>query len=386
AYVGVMEEAERGTADKLFAVIEEKNPSLYRALLEKRRQHGNRNEMEKLLNKLVRNGEDAAVIKAYLRGDTTVDTLYPFAEKQGSNSYYGGEKERKAIEECGKNSLDEAFYRRFQTYMLLRRGSWYLLWFDVMDYPEGGMAQLNKEKVTELFQNFAYEGLDATHLLSGEIMLEQDLKMSDEGKPLENRKAGAFRTTVIKIFCQYLKNQREETVQAFAESDVRGRLFGLEVFSQEAEKNKKEILAYLADQTEEIREMLFDILSDQPDWGKDVAEALAGSDLDDRLFVLDVLSQNVQENKKEILAFVEDGARMIQGELFDILRFRTDWEEDVKELLASKKNATRRLAVDVLAFWQKSGADYRELFAQALEKEENMQLRRLLEAAIARRA
>ena len=61
---------------------------------------------------------------------------------------------------------------------------------------------------------------------------------------------------------------------------------------------------------------------------------------------------------------------------------RKDWEEEVKELIASKKAAEREFAIRVLITWQADGADYKELFAQAMEKEKNAKVREILGNAL----
>ena len=109
--------------------------------------------------------------------------------------------------------------------------------------------------------------------------------------------------------------------------------------------------------------------------------AFAGADALGRVFVLSVLRRDVGRNKKEILAYSQDGAKSVRQELLDILCAGREFEPEVLELLSAKRAAERELAVRTLMCWQESGSetDYRGVFRQALEKEKNAKVRELLQ-------
>ncbi len=307
-YIKVMDDFEYEISNKMFDVIKTKNKPVYDELLKKRKQYGYSKETEKLVNNLVHsNYADGSVIKAYLLGKTGVDTLYPIVDKQGKNYYYSGNGH---IVMNRKDELDPAFYRRFQTYLWLWKGTW-LLRHSIMKTPNYySSPEVSTAKVAELFQSFAYEGLDIARQLDGISRMELYIY---------GKEKDWFHNTVLEVFERYLESRREETIQAFATSDADGRMFGLEVFSK-----------------------------------------------------------NAEENKKEILAYTEDSAKKVKQALLDILRSQTGWTEEIKALLTSKKAAARELAVRVLASWQETGADYKELLAQAAEKEKNAKVKELL--------
>ena len=83
-------------------------------------------------------------------------------------------------------------------------------------------------------------------------------------------------------------------------------------------------------------------------------------------------------NKNEILRYMQDSSKAVKEELFEILCAKKEWEAEIKEFVSSKKAAQREFAIRVLSVWQAQGADYRELFAQAMEKEKNAKVRELL--------
>lgn len=109
--------------------------------------------------------------------------------------------------------------------------------------------------------------------------------------------------------------------------------------------------------------------------------AFAGADALGRFFGLSVLRRDVGRNKKEILAYSQDGAKSVRQELLDILCAGREFEPEVLELLSAKRAAERELAVRTLMCWQESGSetDYRGVFRQALEKEKNAKVRELLQ-------
>ena len=136
-------------------------------------------------------------------------------------------------------------------------------------------------------------------------------------------KSKMVREIAADCFAVYLKDKREETIRAFSSAGAFGRFFGLHVLRKFAD-----------------------------------------------------------ENKKEILAYSQDSAKMVKEELVDIVSGQKDWEEDVKRFLHSKKAAEREFAITVLAHWQGEGTQYQELFTQILEKEKNNKVRGLLERVL----
>ncbi len=101
-----------------------------------------------------------------------------------------------------------------------------------------------------------------------------------------------------------------------------------------------------------------------------------------RYLALRVMRRNLSENKQEILKYVADGAKLVREELLGLLYIQTDWAEDIKVLLQSKKAAVREIAVHVLAHWQRNGGNFNEVLLQALEKEKNTKVMVLLQNAL----
>ncbi|MDE6202248.1 MAG: DUF4132 domain-containing protein, partial [Lachnospiraceae bacterium] len=305
-YLKVMNEADTETAGRMIEVLKASDPELCESILAKR----SGPDREKLMGVLI--GKDYAnadLIKGYLRGETKVDALYPYADQIAQKNTYSGWQERRSVNEYRKHYQDEVFYRRCQVYMLMK----HYIYFFQDDMMQG--AELSKRQIEEIFRNFDREGLTIDRQLSG-FALFYDFLYGE-------RRKQDFTDIVEKCFDGYLSERREETLSAFSGAEATGRLLGLRV-----------------------------------------------------------MGKNARENKKEILAYTQDGSKAVKEELLHILCQQREWEEEVTTLLASKKAAERELAVKTLLSWQEQGKDYQELFRQALEKEKNNKIRELLSNAL----
>mgnify|MGYP002510491820 CR=1 FL=1 len=111
---------------------------------------------------------------------------------------------------------------------------------------------------------------------------------------------------------------------------------------------------------------------------EETVDAFTASEVYARQVGLRLLNQDADGNKNEILKYMQDSSKAVKEELFEILCAKKEWEAEIKEFVSSKKAAQREFAIRVLSVWQAQGADYRELFAQAMEKEKNAKVRELL--------
>lgn len=111
---------------------------------------------------------------------------------------------------------------------------------------------------------------------------------------------------------------------------------------------------------------------------EETVDAFIASEVYARQVGLRLLNQDADGNKNEILRYMQDSSKAVKEELFEILCAKKEWGAEIKEFVSSKKAAQREFAIRVLSVWQAQGADYRELFAQAMEKEKNAKVRELL--------
>lgn len=99
-----------------------------------------------------------------------------------------------------------------------------------------------------------------------------------------------------------------------------------------------------------------------------------------RSLYLEILGEQPEAYKKEILALADDGSKVIRAELAAYLRQHPEWMEDVLTLLTAKKAAKRELAVGVLAAFDI--AAHREQLQAAFEAEKKADIRQKLAAML----
>lgn len=130
-----------------------------------------------------------------------------------------------------------------------------------------------------------------------------------------------FQASAKPVFQAYLETRREDTLTAFREASSNGRCLGVQVLAQ------------------------------QPD-----------------------------DNKQELLCYAQDGSKAVREELLEALYQQKGWEEDILKLLSSKKAAEREIAIRVLTKWDEG--KYSAVLTQALEKEKNGKVKTLLETVL----
>ena len=252
-FLKVMEDVDGEVSGRMIEVLRASRPEICETILAKR----SGPDREKLMGVLI--GKDYAnadIIKGYLRGETKVDALYPYADRIAQKTTYSGWQERRSINEYRKHYQDEAFYRRCQVYMLMK----HYLYFFQDDMMKG--SELDKQQIEKLFSSFDREGLTVERQLSGFVLLHDFLYG-------EKRKQD-FTDIVEKCFDGYLLSRREETLAAFSGAEAAGRFLGLRVMGKNARENKAEILTYTQDGSKVVKEELWHILCRQREWEDEV--------------------------------------------------------------------------------------------------------------------
>ncbi len=311
-YLGLMKQMDVEQGGKMLSVIRQQDADLYEKIMKEKRLHakkGNNQDREKLIDSIVPAGADMNTAKAYLRGESAVETLYPFAGSWKQSLSYAGGREWRQLADYMKIYKDGEFFRRCEAYMLFKQAM-YFFRNQILE-PGSGREKIAPDRVEKIFADFSAEKVALSYQLSGVFMIYDRLYV----KKLQD----SFLDVALQVFTGYLKERREEMLAAFAAADAFGRCFALRVMRQDA-----------------------------------------------------------QENKKEILAYAQDSAKIVKQELFDILLAQRDWETEIKALVMAKKAAEKELGIKVLAAWQETWGDFREFFAQAFEKEKNAKIKELL--------
>lgn len=131
----------------------------------------------------------------------------------------------------------------------------------------------------------------------------------------------AFQAAAKEVFLDYMQTRREELIAAFQNAGSTGRSFGLVVLGETPEENKAPVLGYAQDSSKQVRETLMELLLKQK-----------------------------------------------------------NWEEDILNLLTSKKAVEREIAIRTLTGWDTG--KYTQVLTEALEKEKNGKVKTLLETAL----
>ena len=330
-YLDVMDKIGMEASNLMFSVIKVNNKELYEKLMTERVANGNHKEMEKMINVLVPNTQNAEAFKEYLRGNTEISSIYPYEDEIAEKHYYGGYRERNLLIGYRNNYHDADFFRRCQVYMLFKRSGYFFR----EDLSEKNVYK--SELARELFNGFAEEKLDIAHQLKGLVMIHDSI-YSEEGKT-------KLLTGAAEAFTSYLQERREETVAAFASAEALGRFFGLHVMRDSVEQNKQEILSYSQDSAKIVKEELLDILYQQKDWEEEIKGFLASKKAAERELAIRVLlhwqGEEATYNELFVQAIEKEKNAKVRGLLENALSLdgesssgaRTLTQEDlVKEL------------------------------------------------------
>lgn len=110
------------------------------------------------------------------------------------------------------------------------------------------------------------------------------------------------------------------------------------------------------------------------EWGEDYRAAAVHGAAMTRIFCIRAMHLHVENEvyKETILFCAADSSKQVREVLLDIYVNHREWEASIKEMLTSKKQKARQMAVEVLKAWGVEA--YRKELEQALEVEKNANL------------
>lgn len=335
--VACPEEGHGNLAVYMLEVVRKNDPDLYQSIIGDITKKYRVQYMEDTASRLIRSYERYALktdgikqlsddeqvkIKEYLLGRETLDAIYPIA----------------AGMPLSKNYRDGRYYRYVRVnYTYAER---FIKLFGDCDFTHrcaiivtfmGSFPYLRYE-VFEKFYNRSLSDLSEQKIknlfdvfekegLSIEYQLAaNDLILWFMSGSAESKK---YNDTVKCIFTRYLNEKRAETVAAFYSASLSGQNFGLDIMEEEPE-----------------------------------------------------------EYKQEILHFVKCGSGFVRYRLLEIFCQHKNWEDDIITLLSSKNRDIRALGVVVLMQWQNEGADYKKLFSSMYIRERTAKVKELLKEAL----
>lgn len=99
-----------------------------------------------------------------------------------------------------------------------------------------------------------------------------------------------------------------------------------------------------------------------------------------RIIYVHALSANVERFRKQLAILAEDGSKIVRTEVINVFKAHKELAPEVKELLASKKQAKRDTALSILEEWGNEG--FADELNKALDSEKNDKLKMRIAALI----
>lgn len=113
---------------------------------------------------------------------------------------------------------------------------------------------------------------------------------------------------------------------------------------------------------------------------EETMEAFQGAGATGRFIGIKILSLSPEKYRAELFGFSKDSSKLVKDELISVIEKQPDWEEDVLQLLKSKKSVEREIAVRLLGVW--NNPLHKEALEQALTVEKSSKLSALLKALL----
>ena len=228
-YLKLMKHMDVEHSGRMLLVIKQQDSALYKKIMHEkqlRAKQGNNPDKEKLIAGIVPADQHRDASNAYLRGESPVETLYPYTGEWKQSFSYAGGREWMQLADYMKIYEDEEFFRRCEAYMLLRQAA-YFFRNAILD-PGKRREEIEPGRVEKIFADFTAEGVGLSYQLSGIFMIYDRLfvqKLQD-----------TFLEAAVPVFAGYLKERREDMLVAFAGAEAFGRYFALRVMRRDHSK------------------------------------------------------------------------------------------------------------------------------------------------------
>ncbi len=315
-YLEVLKRVSYKGSKAMFAILEKSDASLYETLIKQE----NKPEMEKVITMVVHDKSAAGRhAKAYLRGDEPIDALCAISDKIGRGHCSYQEYER--IAAFYKMYKDEEFYRRCTAYMMLRCDTYFF---------STQLLSGKKEDIKKIFDSCKQEHMTIACQFESAALFKEYLKDYNE----EIQKG--FVEAIKEIFGEYLKNDKEETICAFANASVQGRLLALNIYQIDIEAYKEQIWSYTKDTSKVIREKVIEIACGQEGWSKDVIELLHSAKASEREMAVCIIGSWSDLHYKELLkeALEKEKSKKVYEQIMEVLGIEDTVGDEEKSMTA----------------------------------------------------
>ena len=274
-FLQVLENANAHDSFAMMGVLKQEDKMLFL----KRQKHGGGKERDKLIDLIADKNPVIKEVKAYLRGDADISSLYPCENQIFVQYGYGTNimQARTLLHSYVETYRDQEFYNRVLSYQLLRGTSNFF-------YNEIHNYQIS---IKQMLASFDVEHMDMKHQLKFVSLMYQYFYSERDKNNLTD--------TAAEVFSGYLLRDRENVLSAFRESDATVRMVAVKVLQKDPGKNKAEILAFSKDSSKLVKEVLLSVLYQQKDWEIEILELLSSKKAGERDIAIHVLAKWDQE-------------------------------------------------------------------------------------------
>ena len=201
-----------------------------------------------------------ADVSGFLTGGTPIDKLYPQEKLLGFDNYYGTTSQ--PVLSYREVYGEDDFYDRCAAFLGLCGGV-----YTVTACCRTKNHNFSTPLAEKFLESMKRGGLDIAHRLKTACAVYDNLWSEKE----------TCHYMLEKVFTRELGEKKQETIQAFSNAPVSGRILGLVIFDKQAEQYKEELFAYFGETSKQVKEELVNLFADHEEWGADVLSVLKTS-------------------------------------------------------------------------------------------------------------
>lgn len=249
---------------------------------------------QKIMDQLIPTGDPVmkADIMFYLKGEKNIDVVLPWESKVVGvgNSY---QNLSGPVINYGATYGKDAFYDRCIAFIAFRQ-----MEYSILPFCGEFSYDFKIDRFKTVLGSLERGRLPVLHRLRICSLIYDSYR----GKKEEKWKA------MDQYFSKILQERRAETVDAFQNGPVSGRLLGIEILGRNALNNKAELLSFVSESSKQVKEKLIQVYGAHPEWTEDFLQILKTSKKgSEREVAAAVLAKypGIMDHQEELNAVIE---------------------------------------------------------------------------------
>lgn len=218
---------------------------------------------QKIMDQLIPTGDPVmkADVTAYLKGEKDVDVVLPWEGKVVGvgNSY---QNLSGPVINYGATYGKDAFYDRCIAFIAFRQ-----MEYSILPFCGEFSYDFKVDRFKSVLESIERGKLPVLYRLKICALIHDSYR----GKKDEKWKA------MEQYFTRMLQERHAETVDAFQNGPVTGRLLGIELLGKNALNNKAELMSFLGESSKQVKEELIKVYGAHPEWMDDFLQILKTS-------------------------------------------------------------------------------------------------------------